>query len=160
MKKTLERGKLRVELDKSEVFLDDPGRGTPAVVYHGDFSATYWCAVGEGELIDSNGYIKPLTELQIEWLDSINEDIDLFLYGNMNADNLLQTINKTQDGCPLGKYIRDGKIDYSIFGDIESLSFSDSLNLLLLKSTNEDEASDALSYAIQELQRAFDGLVN
>lgn len=36
-------------LDESQVFPDDPGAGTPAVVKYRNRYGTYWCCVGEGE---------------------------------------------------------------------------------------------------------------
>lgn len=83
--KTLNRNKLRVVLDKREVFPDDPGNGTPAMVYyenqHGRFSATYWCACGEGELLDDRGRTHQLTQAQLDWLDSLEPELTHFLHG-------------------------------------------------------------------------------
>jgi hypothetical protein len=77
---------LVVELDKSQVFPDDPGAGTPAMVYldtsKGRHSATYWCAIGEGEVENNHtGEMKQLTEKQLEWLEVLNSEIDNFLFG-------------------------------------------------------------------------------
>lgn len=82
-KKTLRLGssKLRIELDKTQVFPDDPGAGTPAMVYLGDYSATYWCAVGEGCLDGSKGE-RDLTRREMEWLDQQGDIIDKFLYND------------------------------------------------------------------------------
>ena len=88
MTKTFRKGKLRVELDTQEVFPDDPGKGTPAVVFFDSdnrkFSstATYWCAIGEGELCNAKGEAKQLTEKQLEWLNNLGGEIDQFLYGS------------------------------------------------------------------------------
>lgn len=42
----------RLELDRDEINLEDPGQGTPAMVYSpGDKGAgTYWCAIDNGEV--------------------------------------------------------------------------------------------------------------
>ena len=80
-KKILEKYGLKVILDKSQVFLDNPGDGTPAMVYNRNgASATYACACGEGELENFNtGYMNQLTELQIDWLNSLENEIGDFL---------------------------------------------------------------------------------
>lgn len=81
--KTFTNRNLRVVLDRREVFPDDPGNGTPAMVYwdgaRGSFSATYWCAIGEAELLNGRGGIKELTDSQLEWLDSLEHEINRFL---------------------------------------------------------------------------------
>ena len=69
------RGRLKVVLDKSQVFLDDPGQGTPAMVYLGNHSGTYYCAVETG-LVDDH----ELTKEQVAWLDGLDEKIDDYLY--------------------------------------------------------------------------------
>ncbi len=76
-KKTLRGpGGIRIELDRSEVFPNDPGNGTPALVYCRGNTATYWCACGEGEV---DGIM--LSEGQMEWLENQSYTIDSFLYG-------------------------------------------------------------------------------
>ena len=76
MKKTLYGPNLiRVELDKSQVFKDDPGSGTPALVIRGDQISTYHFACGEGQMNDGT----PLSERQWEWLFSIEAQINAFL---------------------------------------------------------------------------------
>ena len=61
---------ITIELDSRQVFADDPGAGTPALVHVGKYSATYWCALDTGEL-DGGEYM--LTDRQSAWLD---EQID------------------------------------------------------------------------------------
>ncbi len=68
-------GGLRVELDRSQVFPDDPGNGTPAMCYLGRDSATYWCARDVGE-ID----YQQLTDAQCKWLHDIDDEINEFLF--------------------------------------------------------------------------------
>lgn len=88
-KKTFEKGNLTVELDREQVFPDDPGAGTPAMVYwrngREEYSATYWCAIGEAELDGDRHGMKQLTDKQVEWLDDLNSEIDDFLYGEDNG---------------------------------------------------------------------------
>jgi hypothetical protein len=73
---------LWVVCDKSEVFEDDPGRGTPAMVYRVDRSgevlesATFWCALDNG----LDGY--ELTNAQDQWLSSIQNKVNKFLYSD------------------------------------------------------------------------------
>lgn len=58
-------GGIRIELDPTEHYPEDPGQGTPAMVYYENYSATYQCALNEGEL-DCGGYT--LTPAQSRWL--------------------------------------------------------------------------------------------
>jgi len=78
MTKTINGPKgLRIDLDTDEVFTDDPGQGTPAVVCYDRYSASYDCAVNTGEL-DCGEYI--LKSGQLKWLESkLDEVNDFFL---------------------------------------------------------------------------------
>jgi hypothetical protein len=77
---------LSVVADKSKVFPDDPGRGTPAMVYitndDGEIthSATLTCAMNEGELI-GGGDVFEISDRAAKWLDAIEPEVDAFLYG-------------------------------------------------------------------------------
>ncbi len=84
-KKVIEKYGLQVILDKTQVFPDDPGQGTPAMVYNErGASATLTCAMNEGELDNSKtGYMNQLTEKQVDWLWEILQDVELFLYGGV-----------------------------------------------------------------------------
>ena len=77
--KEFKHGNLKVELDRNEVYPDDPGAGAPAIVSvaNGKFSATYWCAINEGEL-ELDGY--QLSDKQLVWLYSLENEINEFLY--------------------------------------------------------------------------------
>jgi hypothetical protein len=73
--------KLRIELDRDEVFPDDPGNGTPAMVYVTDkqgkqCSGTFWCANDTGEV----DYVE-LSEAQLTWLRDQEDEVYEFLYG-------------------------------------------------------------------------------
>tara|TARA_R100000458_G_scaffold15199_1_gene12939 strand:- start:850 stop:1095 length:246 start_codon:yes stop_codon:yes gene_type:complete len=72
-------GNLKVELDRNEVYPDDPGAGAPAIVSvaNGKFVATYWCAINEGEL-ELGAY--QLSDKQLDWLYSLEDEINEFLY--------------------------------------------------------------------------------
>ena len=81
IRKTLINGALIVELDRSQVFPDDPGNGTPAMVRWRGFSATYWCAVGEEELHNwITGEAKKLPASWVQWLGELDREITEFLY--------------------------------------------------------------------------------
>jgi hypothetical protein len=73
---------LRLVLDSAEIFPADPGQGTPAMVYRGNASATYWCALGEGELMDPRCEMVALTASQSNWLDAQESAVDAFLKEN------------------------------------------------------------------------------
>jgi len=80
MIKAVQCGRLCVIIDRSEVNADDPGQGTPAMVESGEWSATYDCALEEGELSNTRGDTLRLTEAELAWLDAMLETIDNFLY--------------------------------------------------------------------------------
>ncbi len=82
--------KLRLVLDRREVFLNDPGRGHPAMVQFQKpgtslgrtkhYDSTYWCAIGEMELLESRGSgVKKLTEGQVDWLEKLRPEVEEFL---------------------------------------------------------------------------------
>ncbi len=73
---------LRIELDKGQVCPDDPGSGTPAMVYKDgreEASGSYWRVQGEGTLDVRRGEIT-LTEPQLEWINSQEDAVNDFLY--------------------------------------------------------------------------------
>lgn len=74
MQKTLNGCGLIIELDTAQVFAHDPGRGTPAMVNIKGRSATYWCALNEGEVEDVR-----LTAAQMRWLETQEDKIVRFL---------------------------------------------------------------------------------
>lgn len=73
---------LRIELDASEIYADDPGQGTPCMVIKTDErgrevdSGTYACAIGEGELSYNS---TPLDADEMEWLEEMEATIESFL---------------------------------------------------------------------------------
>lgn len=71
---------LRIELDSSEIVPDDPGQGTPAMVYYKQYSATYWCAVDAGVLHGEEEYT--LTPKQADWLNEQYPIVDAFIDKN------------------------------------------------------------------------------
>ena len=66
-------------LDRTQVFPDDPGNGTPAIVLYRTGSATYWCAVNEGQVDAHEGTIR-LPQSVLDWLDSKETELEQFLY--------------------------------------------------------------------------------
>ena len=77
--KTLTGHGLRLVLDSAQIFPDDPGQGTPAMVYKGNASSTYWCACGEGELLGPGCESVALSQTQCNWLDAQEEAVSAFL---------------------------------------------------------------------------------
>lgn len=69
-------GGIRIELDRGEIFPDDPGAGTPAMVYLREHHATYGCALDTGEL--SLGDVR-LSGAQLKWLESVIDDVNDFI---------------------------------------------------------------------------------
>jgi hypothetical protein len=73
---------IRIELDSAEIFPDDPGQGTPAMVYVGEgdqHSGTYWAALNEGELICGRSGDYQLNASQHNWLAAQEETVGAFL---------------------------------------------------------------------------------
>ena len=78
-KKTLTGpGGIHLVLDRTEIFPDDPGQGTPALVFDAFWkhSASYSCACDMGELDCGEAQ---LTDRQIDWLFQQSEEVDRFL---------------------------------------------------------------------------------
>lgn len=56
-------------MDSREVYPDDPGNGTPAVVDGpGGASATLWCAADTGELMGDDGGAQEIPARALAWL--------------------------------------------------------------------------------------------
>lgn len=72
----------RVELDKGEINMDDPGEGTPAMVYGPNGSCgTLYAAQGEGELACGPS-VHVLPDSVTNWLnEEVDEIAENFLYG-------------------------------------------------------------------------------
>jgi hypothetical protein len=71
----------RLVLDPAQVFSDDPGAGTPAMIYYRGGAATFWCAQGEGRVdADRAGFIRLPKQVR-DWLDSqdVQEAVDRLL---------------------------------------------------------------------------------
>lgn len=60
----------RVVCDINEIYLDDPGRGTPIMVYWEDYSGTFCCCRNEGEI---DGVQLPRSIR--DWLRSIEDTV-------------------------------------------------------------------------------------
>lgn len=67
---------LRIELDSEQIFPDNPGAGTPAMVYRGRYSATYDCAYRLGEL--DCGTCE-LSAEDMEWIDNQFDIVEAFI---------------------------------------------------------------------------------
>ena len=76
-------GDLKLILDASQIFPDDPGQGTPAIVEGPNgTSSTYWCACGTGELLGSGNAYHEITAEQSDWLYKQEEAVSDFLKRN------------------------------------------------------------------------------
>ncbi len=69
-------GGIKVVLDRNEIIPHDPGAGCPALVVVGRYSASWSCAINEGEL-ECGEYT--LTAEQVAWLDSVAGEVWQFL---------------------------------------------------------------------------------
>jgi len=74
-------GGIRLVLDSAQIFPDDPGQGTPAMVHVGDECGTYGAAADTGELICGKSNFFELSGAQLRWLQSeeIESAVDAFL---------------------------------------------------------------------------------
>ena len=70
-------GGLVIRLDATEIFPDDPGNGTPALVVapFGRGTSTFWCALDTGEMDGPNG-LWNLNEAQMKWLNTCEEAVN------------------------------------------------------------------------------------
>ena len=86
MKKTLKFNGLFLHLDRAEFHPEDPGSGTPAVVSvfkaGREYTATLDYALGEGELVSARGDTYRLSMAQMNWLDSKQDEVIMFLAGD------------------------------------------------------------------------------
>ena len=65
-------GGLKIELDATEIFPDDPGNGTPALVVHpSGVTGTFWCVNDTGEIDGLE-----TTPTQRAWLDSCENAVN------------------------------------------------------------------------------------
>jgi len=70
-----------IELDSTEIYPDDPGAGTPAMVNgpRGS-SGTYWCVADTGEMLNGRGEeTVDVPPRIIDWLDSKADEVDAFI---------------------------------------------------------------------------------
>lgn len=76
--KTYFFGAYKLVLDSEQIFPDDPGQGTPAMVYgpKDKLTATYWCAADTGELDCGSAEIP---DNVMKWLHSMDAKVDAFM---------------------------------------------------------------------------------
>lgn len=72
-------GGIRLVLDSEQIFPDDPGQGTPAMVHTDQGDATYWCALGEGTVLDARCREAELSQSQMNWLEAQEDVVSTFL---------------------------------------------------------------------------------
>lgn len=76
-RKTLTKNGWSIVLDKDEVFPDDPGQGTPAMLYSPKgLSSTYFCALDNGVIGDHD---QPIPRSILDWMEEKMEEIDAFI---------------------------------------------------------------------------------
>jgi len=76
-------GGLTIELDSAQIFPDDPGQGTPAMVYLlGGAEATYWWAADNGSLYTNDGRDIELSSQQCNWLHAQEDAVAEFIDSN------------------------------------------------------------------------------
>lgn len=82
MVKTYSRGHLTLTLDSEQIFPDDPGNGTPALVkWRDEYQATYHCALDTGQLMGTGRHHGDfhLSRGDINWLDELFDTVANFL---------------------------------------------------------------------------------
>ncbi len=76
MEATYIYGAYRLELNSREIVPDDPGAGTPALLWGPNKqTATFWCALDSGELGDGS----EIPESVMKWLDRMVPTVESFL---------------------------------------------------------------------------------
>lgn len=82
-KRVFARGTLTLELDASEIFPEDPGNGTPALIVkkigRKEYTASYSCGVSVEELDGGRYGVYSLGPAELEWLRSLEGEVDAFL---------------------------------------------------------------------------------
>jgi len=87
-KKTI-KGPRDVELvlDPAQIYPEDPGQGTPAMVYYKGGSATFSCAANEGEVLDQWGFTIELPKEAVGWLQTIGQDLEDDMYNSWDEEH-------------------------------------------------------------------------
>ena len=75
---------LRIELDAEQIFPEDPGQGTPALVIQrkgrrDEYSSTYNCASDQGTLENTRGEFLVLSKPKCDWLNAMETYVDRWL---------------------------------------------------------------------------------
>ena len=75
-KQTLKGPGLKVELDASQIFPDDPGNGTPVlIVFDNKDTGTWNCVTDSGETVDGTR----LTDKQREWIEKVTPQVEAWM---------------------------------------------------------------------------------
>jgi hypothetical protein len=73
----------RLVMDSKEIIPDDPGAGTPAMVYGPrDTSGTFWCVLDTGEI---DGTVEVPSDV-MRWLDGLALKVDEFMELHAKGD--------------------------------------------------------------------------
>jgi hypothetical protein len=68
---------MTVKLDTDEIYVSDPGMGTPVLVCLGNGETASWnCATNEAETLDGTRFSTGLSTDQKSWLDRLTPQID------------------------------------------------------------------------------------
>lgn len=77
----------RIELDRREVFPDDPGAGTPAMLYGPrDSSATFYCALDTEEIGTGDGSYIDVPRPVLDWMSAQEFVVAAFLFVEVAHD--------------------------------------------------------------------------
>lgn len=72
------------------------------------------------------------------------------------SHTLAEQVSESQDGNPLGKYVEaiSFRINWNKFPDVDDMTVSDALNVLLLKIVSSDTPVDDMEYVQRQLSSA------
>ena len=84
-------GGLWLEFDSDQIFVKDPGQGTPLMVYakKGRVSGTYWCVSDIGECSCGSEYYN-LNKIQLDWLRRVGEKAEELLDKEWEKQEVIQ----------------------------------------------------------------------
>lgn len=69
--------KWQLVLDAEQVIPDNPGEGTPAMVYGPEVaSGTYFCVIDTGEITTSRGQTREVPVAVLDWLEGLRDAVE------------------------------------------------------------------------------------
>jgi hypothetical protein len=99
-------GGLTLTLDVTQVFPDDPGNGTPAIVELDGCTATYDCAMGTGELVGRRGALM-LSDGDMRWLSQQQRHVDEVWRQGQERDAIAKARAERRNADRIDGYDRD-----------------------------------------------------